>query len=46
MDWSKEGIRRHPTDDVIRALVADYEEARNRLFGKSERAGRKEQGRS
>ena len=46
MDWSEKGIRRHPTDDVVRALVADEEEARNRPFGKSERAGRKEKGRS
>ena len=46
MDWSEKGIRRYPTDDEIRAFVADVEEARNRPFGKSERAGRKEKGRS
>ena len=46
MDWSEKGIHRYPTDDEIRAFVADYEEARNRPFGRSERAGRKERGRS
>ena len=46
MDWSKKGIHRYPTDDEIRAFVADYEEARNRPFGRSERARRKERGRS
>ena len=38
MDWSGKGIHRYPTDDEIRAFVTDYEEARNRPFGKAERA--------
>lgn len=46
MGWSEKGIRRYPTDDDMRAFVADVEEARSRPFGKSERAGRKEKGRS
>ena len=42
----RKGIHRYPTDNEIRAFVADYEEARKRPFGRSERAGRKERGRS
>jgi len=36
-DWTLEGVRRIPTADDIRAYVADYEQARCRLFSKHER---------
>jgi hypothetical protein len=36
-DWSREGVRRIPTADDIRAYVADYEDARGQRFSKGER---------
>ena len=36
-DWTREGVRRIPTADDIRAYIADYEYARGRSFTKRER---------